>query len=517
MLFRGIIFFTVVNLVAGYTACDIKDLGTTATAHFYGRVNTTMENPIETIEGTSKYTCVQTCRKNPSCLAFSYEVSSSSCKLYEYDSESADTSLTPAPGVWFYDMQNIAENAMQSYVGRCTQGYQCHNGGSCQNDCSQSGYFCACTELYHGQYCQDEFIHEPVLVQTIIGDASQCSIGFDYMNVHYLVIGAYRDGALTKVYKYNRDTGLYEYFVSLSSTMNVKGMNAFNINGRMFLFVANHYESTHTTTSQLFVINDDTGEFAIHQTFTTYGPTSVSYLKANDGNKYLLVANHYLTSYSVNSVVYHWSDDTEEFSQIALLPTTGAYFSTLFEINGQIFAAMANYHYTSYDVLSVIYKMESPGSWSVIQSLPESSGGGLSLKSFETDMGIFLVLIKHYLCAQSAVVYRWNPVSEQFEIHQKIPMINCPTDSIIFKIGREVFMITSSLRTAWTDGSYSVQNIIYKLEGTMFVEHSSLPAREVWSWSSFERDGEHYLAQANNRHETNDDHYDTSFKIYKWT
>ncbi|XP_033124418.1 uncharacterized protein LOC117122790 [Anneissia japonica] len=136
MIATLIIPIMVVNLAAGYTKCDIKDVQTTATAHFYARKNTTMENENETIHGVSRYTCMQTCRKNKSCLAFSYADNISLCNLYEYDSKSADMLLKHAPGVWFYDMQNNAENSVQSYVGRCAQGHPCLNGASCRNDCS---------------------------------------------------------------------------------------------------------------------------------------------------------------------------------------------------------------------------------------------------------------------------------------------------------------------------------------------------------------------------------------------
>ncbi|XP_033104158.1 thrombospondin-type laminin G domain and EAR repeat-containing protein-like [Anneissia japonica] len=329
------------------------------------------------------------------------------------------------------------------------------------------------------------------------------------------------EGVLTKVYKYNSDTGLYEYFVSLPNTNRVVGMKAFDINGRMFLFVANQLEgSSSTTTSRLFVINDDTGDFEVHQLFMTYEPIDVSYLRANNGNRYLLITNYKnFNVYEIDSVVYQWNNTEKQFSQIGLLRNKGAFYSTLFEIDGQIFAGIANHYDTSdqYNVLDVIFKMNTKGSWSVHQKLPESGNGGISIKSFQTDTGLYLVSIQYKNCIQNSIVYRWNPVTEEFEIHQKIPMVDCPVNSEIFKVGGEVFMITSNTMDKWGTGvQYNVVNVIYKLEGSIFVKYLTVPGREVWNWSSFERNGELYLAQANSRHETNDDTVGTSLKIFQW-
>ncbi|XP_033120921.1 hyalin-like, partial [Anneissia japonica] len=153
MLVTLIIPITVVNLVAGYTKCNIKDLQSTA-FKYYGRKNTTVKNEIKTLRGISKYVCLIKCRKHSLCLAFSYATSSSLCKMYEHDSESANVTLIPEAGVWFYDMHNNTD-FIQGNVDSCVQGHRCFNGGSCRNDSSSSGYFCTCTDNYHGQFCQD--------------------------------------------------------------------------------------------------------------------------------------------------------------------------------------------------------------------------------------------------------------------------------------------------------------------------------------------------------------------------
>ncbi|XP_033124447.1 uncharacterized protein LOC117122806 isoform X2 [Anneissia japonica] len=161
--------------------------------------------------------------------------------------------------------------------------------------------------------------------------------------------------------------------------------------------------------------------------------------------------------------------------------------------------------------------MNTTGSWSVHQKLPESGNGGFSIKSFQTDTGLYLVSIQFQNCIQNSIVYRWNPVIEEFEIHQKIPMVDCPVNSEIFKVGGEAFMITSNTMDKRGSGrQYNVVNVIYKLEGSIFVKYLTVPGREVWNWSSFERNGELYLAQANSRHETNDTTVGTSLKIFQW-
>ncbi|XP_033106172.1 uncharacterized protein LOC117108303 [Anneissia japonica] len=150
MLATLIIPITIVNLVDGYTKCNMKD----TTFKYYGRENTTMENEIKTIKSISKYVCLIKCRKHPLCLAFSYATSSSLCKIYENDSESENVSFIPAAGVWFYDVHNNTD-IIQGNVDSCVQGHRCFNGGSCRKDSSSSGYFCTCTDNYHGQFCQD--------------------------------------------------------------------------------------------------------------------------------------------------------------------------------------------------------------------------------------------------------------------------------------------------------------------------------------------------------------------------
>ena len=80
-------------------------------------------------------------------------------------------------------------------------------------------------------------------------------------------------------------------------------------------------------------------------------------------------------------------------------------------------------------------------------------------------------------------------------------------------------MITGPSKTQHSvsdDSDYSVRNIIYRLEGTMFVAYWSLDGRSSFDWSVFERNGETYLAQCNYRN-ADDSYYDRAvLNIYQW-
>lgn len=96
-----------------------------------------------------------------------------------------------------------------------------------------------------------------------------------------------------------------------------------------------------------------------------------------------------------------------------------------------------------------------------------------------------------------------------FETQQTIATIGA-LDWESFEIGGETYLAVANHHN---DSSYNVDSMIYKWNGTLFVEFQAVPTNSACDWESFEIDGETYLAVANYH---NDSSYNINSRIYKW-
>ncbi|XP_071944910.1 MAM and LDL-receptor class A domain-containing protein 1-like [Antedon mediterranea] len=142
------------------------------------------------------------------------------------------------------------------------------------------------------------------------------------------------------------------------------------------------------------------------------------------------------------------------------------------------------------------------------------------IETFTNDGDTYLVAVNPLECAHTIIVYRWDKMSEEFKIHQRIPVEHCPTRSTIFKVGGEVFMIITTSRTESRESDddlelYTTSSPIFKLEGSMFVSYGAIPSHECYDIIFFERDGEYFLGQSNKRN-VSGGITSPSFNIYQW-
>ncbi|XP_033096235.1 uncharacterized protein LOC117100565 [Anneissia japonica] len=607
----GILMMSTSN---GQVECEVKPIDKLSSSHFYGRSNTTMMNEMISYQNKSRYECMQMCRQNASCVAFTYAEDSQSCSMFDHDSETGPELLQSGPGVWFYDLRQ--KDITESYVGMCIEGNRCRNGASCFTDCSNIGYSCICPIQFYGKYCENTFTHTPVLRTRIIGGPSASNIAFSHKKNHYLVIGGY-DGVAettTKVYKYSSISGFYEYLQDLSGTSVALKMEAFEINDKLYLFVANYKQhgGSTITTSYIYTIKSETGLFEQHQAISTQGAYSASYLKLN-ANHYLLVANYYGSTLDVNSIVYQWNSDSNQFIEFAQLATNGASGCKLFSIDSSLYAVIANFKgsidghsvfskvwtvikggfasrvykgcfvdsgsralpsiHTSYVSMTVDWCIaycydrghayaglqaasycfcggdtyskygqrpdsecnsncrgnpleKCGGGWKnsvyntgAENSLSETNAGSIGIDVFESDGVTYLVAVNHFECVQNTIVYTFNKYTNEFEIHQRIPLEHCPITVTVFKVGGEIFMVLGTDRKEWSASdveSYTTSSPIFKLEGSMFVKYRTVTSQVSWDFTFFERDGEYFLGQSNQRNENDGSSSDASFNIYQW-
>ncbi|XP_071944909.1 uncharacterized protein [Antedon mediterranea] len=168
-----------------------------------------------------------------------------------------------------------------------------------------------------------------------------------------------------------------------------------------------------------------------------------------------------------------------------------------------------------------VYK--TGGGLELVQSLDESNAGSTGIDIFTNDGHTYLVVVNHYNCIQNTIVYIWDKSTDEFKIHQRIPVKHCPTRSTIFKVGGEIFMVLLTIRTEWSNVDnvddiefYTTSSTIFKLEGSMFVTYGSITSHECYFISFFERDGEYFLGQSNQRNGNDGSKTDPSFNIYQW-
>ncbi|XP_071944420.1 uncharacterized protein [Antedon mediterranea] len=161
------------------------------------------------------------------------------------------------------------------------------------------------------------------------------------------------------------------------------------------------------------------------------------------------------------------------------------------------------------------------GSKGLIQSLDESNAGSTGIDIFTNDGDTYFVVVNHLSCVQNTIVYIWDESTDEFKIHQRIPLEHCPVSTTVFKVGGEVFMIVPTLRKLWSYTNvdadlFTTTSPIFKLEGSMFVKYGDMTSHSCYGITFFERDGEYFLGQSNQRNGIDGTKTDPSFNIYQW-
>ena len=175
-----------------------------------------------------------------------------------------------------------------------------------------------------------------------------------------------------------------------------------------------------------------------------------------DGETYLAVANyHNDSSYNVNSRIYKW--DGTSFVEFQAVPTNGAYDWESFEIGGETYLAVANYYNGSTrNIDSRIYKWDGT---SFVEFQAVATNGAIDWESFEIEGETYLAVANNY-----------------------------------------------------NNSTRNIDSRIYKWDGTLFVEFQAVATNGAYDWESFEIGGETYLAVANY---SNDSTRNINSRIYK--
>jgi hypothetical protein len=163
---------------------------------------------------------------------------------------------------------------------------------------------------------------------------------------------------------YNIDSKIYiwngSFFVEFQSihTNGATDWESFVIGPDTFLAVANHYNgSTRNIDSKIYKWDGNEKKFDLFQPIPTNGATDwESFTIGSD--TFLAVANCYNNStYNINSKIYIWNGNENEFELFQSIPTQGGYDWESFTIGCDTFLAVANYYNGSkYNIDSKIYK-----------------------------------------------------------------------------------------------------------------------------------------------------------------
>ncbi|KAJ8022124.1 WSC domain-containing protein 2 [Holothuria leucospilota] len=327
-----------------------------------------MSFPVWESQNSTRFDCARDCRSKLTCLSYSYSTYLEECLMFQHDSETAPEYLKSQNGYVFYDMVN-RDVKRQDYTGICKNNHKCLNGGSCRNDCSQQGFYCVCADGFRGEFCEKTFENDLLLVDSLLVPASRGTTIFTFNNALYLFVGGFYDSdpgtveAPTSVFKNNNVTNRFELFQELTNTGVTLKLTNFVLMGRQYVFVSTYqaFGGSRVTQSHLFVYENETDSFEVHQTFTTYGVWGAYTLRTTGGDFFMFLANHNGNSYNENSEIYRWHPRYEKFFKVQDIATYGVCSSQIFELDGEVYLALPFYYSATsgYSVSSQLWKQSS--------------------------------------------------------------------------------------------------------------------------------------------------------------
>ena len=333
------------------------------------------------------------------------------------------------------------------------------------------------------------------------------------------------------------------YYFEKYQDLPARGDNAavehFNINGSLFLAVANYKSDTaekYNTDSFIFKFNDLTGKFFLYQTIGTHGGHDVEYFTIS-GKHYLAVANVYNgNTYRINSVIYLWNGTFffafqsiatkggvsfnfftiakepfltvsnlydanstiykwknnmfEKFQEIA---TEGCRASAAFVINNESYIAFAN---EVRSASSVVYKRAGMH-FVKLQNLQKDRA--MDIKSFYINDDVFLAIASQ----PESYINKWN--GSQFVQFQTIPYTSGARALHPFVMCGQTFLGVAD--------QYRTKTVLYRFSAPgQFTKYQELSTFGAIDMTSFEYKGHTYLAIAN--YGNNERNIEST--VYKW-
>ena len=193
------------------------------------------------------------------------------------------------------------------------------------------------------------------------------------------------------------------------------------------------------------------------------------------------------------------------------IPTKGALDWESFVIDGNTYLAVANYfNGITTNVDSVIYKWDG-NTFIEFQSI--TTNGAIDWESFIIGDDIYLAVANYYGSGSTShnvdsVIYKWD--GSAFIEFQSIPTHGA-RDWASFTIDGTPYL---ALANEYDGVSYNIDSKIFRWNGSQFVEFQSIPSYGARDWEQFTIDGNYFLALANNRSNAT---YNVDSKIYFWT
>ena len=203
-------------------------------------------------------------------------------------------------------------------------------------------------------------------------------------------------------------------------------------------------------------------------------------------------------------LVFHVHDKVE---------TRGAVNMEIFNIKGTIFLAVANFHLANkgYNIGSFVYKM-SPNTekFEILQTLPTI--GCRSMTHFSDRGDLYLFVANHFdgtTHTLHSVIYKWN--GTKFVNHTTIETHGASTAQF-FKINGESFCVVANYRN---DTSVSIFSIIYKWNKGRLEAFQKIPTHGAVDCKFYNsKGGQMFLVFAN--YYAISEGFNVKSAVYKW-
>ncbi|KAL9989075.1 hypothetical protein ACROYT_G003583 [Oculina patagonica] len=241
--------------------------------------------------------------------------------------------------------------------------------------------------------------------------------------VHYMAIANLYDGGYKQnsvIYKWSGDQ--FEEF-QLISTNGATGFKFFTIEGKHYLAVSeSKNDSTYLINSSVYKWKN--GRFVKYQNIPTDGARACDSIVIANETFLVYVNNHYHPQKKcVESNVYKWSGS--HFLKFQTMQSRRAFRAKFFRVRGHVFLAFADPTLprpgkNNYNIKSPIYKWDG-AKFTLFQEIP--TYGALDMCPFEVNGEIFLAIANYYGYAAGysvrSVVYKAS--GAQFTLYQDVP------------------------------------------------------------------------------------------------
>ncbi|XP_058517215.1 thrombospondin-type laminin G domain and EAR repeat-containing protein [Ochotona princeps] len=303
--------------------------------------------------------------------------------------------------------------------------------------------------------------------------------------------------AKSAIYKWT--DGRFETYQSIR-THQAQSWSHFSIGKQIFLAVAN------------FAPNDRGQEFSViyrwsprRRKFTPYQRISTHSARdweafQVDGKHFLAVANHREgDNHNIDSVIYKWNPRTRLFEAHQSIATSGAYDWEFFTVGPYSFLAVANtFNGTSTKVHSHLY-IWLVGSFQLFQSF--LTFGAADWEVFHIGERLFLAVansqsydvetqVQNDAYVINSVIYELNVTAQTFVKFQDIPTCSA-LDWEFFSVGEDYFLVVAN---SFDGSTFLVDSVVYRWQGYEgFVAAHSLPTFGCRDWEAFSTPAGSYL------------------------